>query len=65
MKNLKRGVVAALLAAAALVPAAPASADTLRFESCPEGTRGVVIGVTTSATGEKWVFACVRPISWT
>ncbi|MDQ4025385.1 MAG: hypothetical protein M3217_07835 [Actinomycetota bacterium] len=64
MRKLAAIAFAAAALPVALAPVAHASDEVLRLEQCPEGTRGVVIGVTTSETGERHIFACIRPVSW-
>ena len=51
----------AALVFAFMAPAAPAAADDLELGTCPNGYRGVVVAVSTGATGYREVRLCLGP----
>lgn len=59
---VKGALVATIVALSSIVPASTALAneEEVTLGSCPEGYRGVVVGVTTSATGSREVRLCYK-----
>lgn len=62
MSILKAALVSSFVGASLVLPvnAALAADEDVSVGSCPDGYRGVVIGVTTSATGSKEVRLCYK-----